>query len=137
MVRGLKKIGIAIWVIITCALLAAAVFTGVWCSNHPETIRAILHKDEISVEQVVDETVDESEEKKADLKAQNSAYEIKTQNNNQDYDQYDDDFKPIKVRTPKVTNQETPQKQFDDRRDLIRYDDEEATEYVKVPLPGE
>ncbi len=85
----------------------------------------------------VDETVDESEEKKADLKAQNSTYEIKTQNNNQDYDQYEDDFKPIKVRTPKVTKQEAPQKQFDDRRDLIRYDDEEATEYVKVPLPGE
>lgn len=80
----------------------------------------------------VDETVDESEEKKADIKAQNTSYETKSQN----YEQYDDsDYRPIKVPTPKKSDNN--QKQFDERKDLIKYDDEEATEYIKVPLPGE
>ena len=79
-----------------------------------------------------DETVDESEEKKADLKAEKSA----AQYNSQNYEQQDVEYKPIKVLTPRTNRQDT-QKQFDDRSDIIKYDDEEASEYISVPLPGE
>ena len=84
----------------------------------------------------VDETVDESEERKADLNAQKQERENKLQSS-QTSDTSDEDYKPIKVLTPKASKSESAKKQFDDRSDLVRYDDEEATEYITVPLPGE
>ncbi|MBR2068997.1 MAG: penicillin-binding protein [Candidatus Gastranaerophilales bacterium] len=83
----------------------------------------------------VNETVDESEERSADIKAESKALEIKTRYNNQNRETLKEDFKPIKVIAPKPKTG-AAQKQFDERRDLVKYDDEETSNIV-VPLPGE
>ena len=85
----------------------------------------------------VNETVDEAEERSADIKAEKKALEIKTHYNNQNREKLKEEFKPTKALAPKPVKITAPQKQFDDRRDLIKYDDEDAASNIVVPLPGE
>ena len=77
------------------------------------------------------ETVDESEERSADIKAEKKAQEAKQQNND------NIDVKPLKALTPKASKPASIQKQFDERNDFIKYDDEVDFNSGAIPLPGE
>lgn len=82
----------------------------------------------------VNENVDESEEKNADIKAEAKPIEVNVKSDSQNREIQKEDN--IRFYAPKPVKINPPQKQFDDGKNLIKYDDEEYHS-GGIPLPGE